>query len=396
MTADAPWMRAARSAGLVDHDGTVRTTIFAEMSALAIEHAAVNLGQGFPDDDGPAEVLEAAVAAIRSGANQYPPGRGTPALRSAIADHQQQWYGIDVDAQREVLVTAGATEAIAASILALAGPGDEVVTLEPYYDAYAAVVGLSGARHVTIPLEVPDYQPSAESIDAAITDRTRVILLNSPHNPTGSVLAAEHVDRIVAAAHRHNAIIVSDEVYEHLVFDDRQHVPVATHPGAASRTLTISSAAKTFNVTGWKIGWITGPAALVDAVIAVKQFLTYVNGGPFQDAVALGLGLPRARFDAHTAVLQRRRDLLAAGLVEASFAVSHAAGSYFIVGEGDPLGLGNSAATARALAANPGVVAIPLSAFGGAAVSPTALRFAFCKPDDVLLDGVRRLKTVRA
>lgn len=395
MIADAPWLRAARSAGLVDDDGTVRSTIFAEMSALALEHDAINLGQGFPDEDGPPEVLDAAISAIRSGANQYPPGRGRPALRAAIAEHQRQWYGIEVDAQRDVLVTAGATEAIAASLLALAGPGDDVVTLEPYYDAYAAIIGLSGARHVTVPLDEPGYQPSGAAIDAAITDRTRVVLLNSPHNPTGSVLAHEHVDRIVAAVHRHDAVIVSDEVYEHLVFDGQHHVPIAAHPGAASRTLTISSAAKTFNVTGWKIGWITGPAELIDAVIAVKQFLTYVNGGPFHDAVALGLGLPRERFEAHTATLQRRRDLLAAGLVDAGFSVSHAAGSYFIVADGDPLGLGDATATARALAVDPGVVAIPLRAFGGAAVSPTALRFAFCKPDAVLLEGTRRLASLR-
>ncbi len=394
MSTDAPWMRAARSAGLIGVDGTVRPTIFAEMSALALEHDAVNLGQGFPDDDGPPEVLEAAVEAIRAGINQYPPGRGAAELRAAIAEHQQRFYGLSLDPETQVLVTAGATEAIAASLLALAGPGDEVVTLEPFYDAYAAVIGLSGARHVTIPLSEPGFQPNTAAIDAAITDRTRVIVLNSPHNPTGSILAPEHVERIVAAAARHDAVIVSDEVYEHLVYDGARHRPVTSFAGAAERTLTVSSAAKTFSVTGWKIGWVTGPAALIDAVLGVKQWLTYVNGAPFQGAVARGLRLDDGFFDGLRATMQRRRDLLAAGLVDAGFTIAPTAGSYFIVANGEPLGLTDAAASARALAVDPGVVAIPLSAFGGA-VSASALRFAFCKPDAVIAEGVRRLQSLR-
>ncbi len=396
--ADRPWMRAARAAGLLDDDGTARPTIFAEMSALAAEHGAINLGQGFPDDGAPAAVLEAAVAAIEAGVNQYPPGRGIADLRHAIAEHQQRFYGLHLDPEREVLVTAGATEALAASILALAGPGDDVVTLEPFYDAYAAVTGLAGARHVTIPLSEPGFQPTAAAIDAAITARTRVIVLNSPHNPTGSMLAPEHVDRIVALAARHDAVIVSDEVYEHLVYDGRRHVPVAIHPGAAERTLTISSAAKTFAVTGWKIGWVTGPAALIDAVIGVKQWLTYVNGAPFQGAVATGLRMPDDTFAAVRATLQHRRDLLAAGLVEAGFSISPTAGSYFIVAEPPAaFGLGDAASSARALAADPGVVSIPLSAFGrpGGPVSPTALRFAFCKPEASIAEAARRLQQYR-
>lgn len=390
-------MRAARSAGLIGSDGTVRPTIFAEMSALALEHSAVNLGQGFPDDDGPAEVLETAVDAIRAGVNQYPPGRGVAELRAAIAEHQQRFYGLSVDPATDVLVTAGATEAIAASLLALAGPGDEVVTLEPFYDSYAAVIGLSGARHVTIPLSEPGFQPSAAAIDAAITDRTRVIVLNSPHNPTGSILAPEHVERIVAAAVRHDAAIVSDEVYEHLVYDGARHRPTATFPGAAARTLTVSSAAKTFSVTGWKIGWVTGPAALIDAVLGVKQWLTYVNGAPFQGAIARGLRLDDDFFEGLRATMQRRRDLLAIGLVNAGFTIAPTAGSYFIVADGTALGLTDAAASARALAVDPGVVGIPLSAFGhdGGPVSSSALRFAFCKPDDVIAEGVRRLQNLR-
>lgn len=390
-------MRAARSAGLIGDNGTVRPTIFAEMSALAHERGAINLGQGFPDDDGPPEVLEAAVAAIRAGVNQYPPGRGFAELRQAIADHQERFYGLSVDPETEVLVTAGATEAIAASLLALAGSGDEVVTVEPYYDAYAAVIALSGARHVTIALHGDESQPVAADIDAAITERTRVIVLNSPHNPTGSILAPEHVERIVAAAARHDAVIVSDEVYEHLVYDGRRHRPTATFAGAAERTLTVSSAAKTFSVTGWKIGWVTGPASLIEAVLGVKQWLTYVNGAPFQGAVALGLGLDDAFFDGLRATMQRRRDLLSAGLTEAGFTIAPTAGSYFIVADGGPLGLTDAASSARALAVEPGVVAIPLSAFGRAhgTVSTSALRFAFCKPDAVIAEGVRRLQSLR-
>ena len=394
----APWKRTAAAAGLVDADGAARPTIFAEMSALAAGHGAINLGQGFPDDDGPAEVLEAAVGAIRSGINQYPPGRGFADLRHAVAEHQQRFYGLDVDADTEVLVTAGATEAIAASLLAFAGPGDEVITFEPYYDAYAAVIGLSGARQVTVRLQSPDFQPVPAEIDAAFSDRTRLVVLNSPHNPTGSILEREHIERIVALAAKHDAVIVSDEVYEHLVYDGRRHVPVAAAAGAAARTLTVSSAAKTFSVTGWKIGWVTGPAALIDAVIAVKQWLTYVNGAPFQGAVATGLRMPDEFFDELRATLQRRRDLLATGLIDAGFSIAPTAGSYFIVAEPPAaLGLGDAATSARALALDPGVVSIPLSAFGRSdgGVSQTALRFAFCKPDDAIAEAARRLQTLR-
>lgn len=393
---DAPWMRAVRSAGLVSADGTVRPTIFAEMSALAAQHGAINLGQGFPDDDGPADVLNAAVEAIRGGVNQYPPGRGFAELREAIAEHQERFYGLTLDPATEVLVTAGATEAIAASLLALAGAGEEVITFEPFYDSYAAIIGLSGARHVTVALHGADFQPSPADIDAAFSERTRVIVLNSPHNPTGSMLEPQHVERIVALAAKHNAVIVSDEVYEHLVYDGRRHVPVATLPGARERTLTVSSAAKTFSVTGWKIGWVTGPAALVNAVLGVKQWLTYVNGAPFQGAVARGLRLGDDYFDTLRATMQRRRDLLATGLLDAGFTIAPTAGSYFIVAE--HAGIGDAATSARALAADPGVVSIPLSAFGraGGPVSDTALRFAFCKPDDSIVEAVRRLQSLRA
>ena len=290
------WRRTAVGAGLIGPDGSTRPTIFAEMSALAARTGAINLGQGFPDEDGPAAVLDAAREAIANGVNQYPPGRGIPDLLPAITEHQQRFYGLRLDPQRDVLVTAGATEALAAALLALIdGPDDEVVVFEPYYDSYAAVVALSGARLVTVPLRWPDFQPDLDELRAAVSDRTRVILVNDPHNPTGAVFSRELQDEVIRLANRHDAIIVTDEVYEHLVFDG-PHVPIATLPGAWERTLTISSGGKTFSATGWKIGWVSGPADLVDAVLAVKQFLTYVNGAPFQPAIATGLRLPDAFF----------------------------------------------------------------------------------------------------
>ena len=292
MTTTGPWRRAAAGAGLLAPDGTPGTTIFAEMSALATATGAINLGQGFPDTDGPAEVLAAARDAISAGLNQYPPGRGTDPLRRAIAAHQQRWYGLRVDPEREVLVTAGATEALAATLLALVEPGDEVVTFEPYYDAYGALIGLAGGAHRTVPLRWPDFTPDVAELDAAVTDRTRVILVNSPHNPTGAVLDRAVLERIVELAIRHDAVIVTDEVYEHLMFDGATHTPIATLPGARDRTVSISSGGKTFSTTGWKIGWLTARPDLVSAIVAVKQFLTYVNGAPFQPAIAVGLGLP--------------------------------------------------------------------------------------------------------
>jgi N-succinyldiaminopimelate aminotransferase len=386
MTISGAWERTARGAGLLGSDGMLRPTIFAEMSGLAAATGAINLGQGFPDEDGPAEVLEAARQAISDGVNQYPPGLGYPVLRNAIAAHQKRFYGIEVDPDREVLVTAGATEALAATILALVDDGDEVVTLEPFYDSYAAMIALGRGVHRTVALRAPDFQPDHDELRRTISDRTRLILINNPHNPTGSVLDRTTLELIVELAHRHDAIIVTDEVYEHLVYG-AQHIPVASLPGAAERTVTISSGGKTFSLTGWKIGWLTAPHELLEAILAVKQFLSYVNGAPFQPAIAAGLGLPDEYFTTAAAVLAGKRDLLSAGLRKAGFTVSEPRGSYFIVADAAPLGFPDAASLCRRLPELAGVVAIPITAF----VSPenagdyaSLVRFAFCKKTELL------------
>ena len=394
MTTPGSWQRAARGAMLLGDDGRLRPTIFAEMSALAIATGAINLGQGFPDEDGPAEVLEAARQAISDGVNQYPPGIGMPVLREAIATHQERFYGIRVDAASEVLVTAGATEALAATILALTEPGDEVVTFEPFYDAYAAVIALAGARHVTVPLLAPDFQPDLDALREAISDRTRLILVNNPHNPTGTVLPVSTLELVIELAEQHGATIVTDEVYEHLVFGTAQHTPIASLPGGWERTVTISSGGKTFSTTGWKIGWITAPASLIQPILAVKQFLTFVNGAPFQPAIAVGLGLPDSFFADAAATLEAKRDLLSTGLLSAGFTVGAPQGGYFVIADAAPLGFDDAAAFCRQLPSLAGVVGVPLSAFilpDHRADTASLVRFAFCKRETVLQEAVGRL-----
>ena len=369
------------------------TTIFAEMSALAVTHDAINLGQGFPDSDGPQPVLDAAVAAIRGGRNQYPPARGIPELRHAVAEHQARWYGLDVDPDREVLITAGATEALAAAVLALCEPGDEVLAFEPYYDAYAADAALAQARFVPVRLEAPGFALDADRLEAAITPRSRLLLLNSPHNPTGHVFDAAELAAIARIVERHDLLVVTDEVYEHLAFDGRAHVPFATLPGMRERTVTISSAGKTFSTTGWKVGWACGPAPLVDAVAAVKQWLTYVNAGPFQEAAAVGLRLPDAEFAGFRERLQAQRDALVPALADAGFDVHPVQGGYFAVADAAPLGVRDGAELCRRLPALAGVAAIPMSAFTGDATGVESLvRFAFCKRPEVLAEAARRLR----
>jgi N-succinyldiaminopimelate aminotransferase len=378
---------------LLEHDGTLRTTIFAEISALAARTGAINLGQGFPDHDGPVEVIQAAQRAIGEGINQYPPGLGMPVLREAIAEHHQRFYSLAVDPDTEVLVTAGGTEALAATILALAGAGDDVVTLEPFYDSYGAMIGLSGARHVTVKLHAPDFQPDHDELRAAITDRTRLILINTPHNPTGTVLLRETLELIVELATTHDALIVMDEVYEHLVFDGA-HLPIASLPGARERTIAIYSGGKTFSVTGWKIGWIIAPREILVTITTVKQFLTYVNGAPFQPAIAVGLGLPDTYFRSLSETLKRKRDLLSAGLTAAGFTVNTPAAGYFVIADAAPLGITDAATLCRQLPAMAGVAAVPVSAFvrsDSVGSYNSLLRFAFCKREDVLVDAADRL-----
>ena len=370
------------------------TTIFAEMSALALRTGAVNLGQGFPDTDGPAEIAEAAIAAIRAGHNQYPPGIGIPELRHAIAAHQRHWYGLEFDPDTEVLVTAGATEAIAASLLALCEPGDEVVTFEPYYDSYAACTSMAGAERKVVTLRPPDYHFDPAALRAAITPRSRILLLNSPHNPTGKVFSRDELEVIAEVCRTHDLIVVTDEVYEHLVFDG-EHIPLATLPGMRDRTVTISSAGKTFSFTGWKIGWVCASPELLTAVKTAKQFLTYVNGAPFQYAIAGGLGFPDDRFATFADDLRQRRDLLSAGLAAAGFTVFPSAGTYFVTTDIRPLGEDDGMAFCRALPERCGVVAVPNVVFyDDKEAGRSLVRFTFCKRRDVLDEAIRRLQTL--
>jgi N-succinyldiaminopimelate aminotransferase len=373
------------------------TTIFAEMSALAVETGAVNLGQGFPDTDGPIEIAQAAADAILSGrGNQYPPGPGVPELRIAISGHQKRFYGLDVDPDTEVLVTAGATEAIAAALLALLEPGDEVIALEPYYDSYAACIAMAGATRVPVTLRAPEFRPDLDALADAITSRTRLILLNTPHNPTGMVATRAELAAIADMAIQHDLLVVTDEVYEHLVFDG-EHVPIASLPGMRERTVTISSAGKTFSFTGWKIGWVTGTPELVTAVRTAKQFLTYVNGGPFQYAIATGLALPDTFYAGLAAGLRRKRDTLAAGLRAAGFEVFLPQGTYFITTDISPLGEPDGLAFCRQLPYRCGVVAVPNVVFyDDQQAGRTQVRFAFCKRDEVLADAAARLHGLTA
>ncbi|MFD7434823.1 pyridoxal phosphate-dependent aminotransferase [Streptomyces sp. NPDC059861] len=377
------------------------TTIFAEMSALALSTGSINLGQGFPDTDGPEEVREAAVRALRDGrGNQYPPGPGVPELRAAVAAHQRRRYGLSYDPDTEVLVTAGATEAIAAALLALVEPGDEVIALEPYYDSYAACIAMAGGTRVPVTLR-PDSEGGAsfrldlDELRAAVTDRTRLLLINTPHNPTGTVLTRAELTAVAELAVERDLLVVTDEVYEHLVFDDAEHVPLAAFPGMRERTVTISSAGKTFSFTGWKVGWITSAPGLVTAVRSAKQYLTYVASGPFQYAVAEALALPDSYFTAFRQDMLAKRDLLAAGLTDAGFKVFRPAGTYFVTTDIRPLGESDGIAFCRALPERAGVVAIPNAVFyDHREQGAPFVRFAFCKQRAVLEEAVRRLKTL--
>jgi N-succinyldiaminopimelate aminotransferase len=372
------------------------TTIFAEMSTLATSTGAINLGQGFPDTDGPAEVLDAAIEAIRAGLNQYPPGLGDPDLRAAVAEHQRRWYGLDVDPVTEIVVTAGATEALAGAMLGMLDAGDEVVVFEPMYDSYQAGIALAAATPVPVLLE-PDeagvWRFDPDALREAVTDRTKLILLNTPHNPTGKVFDRAELEIIAGVAIDRDLIVVTDEVYEHLVFDGAEHIPLATLPGMFERTLTISSGGKTFHTTGWKIGWMSGPIELVTAARLAKQYLTFVNGAPFQPATAVGLRLGDDYFDRLRGDLEIARDRLAEGLERAGFLTFRPEASYFITVDIRPVRSdGDGMGFCRDLPQRAGVVAVPASAFymhpeHGAHL----VRFACCKQLDVIDAAVEQL-----
>ena len=368
------------------------SSIFADMSALATATGAINLGQGFPDTDGPPDVIASAVDALRSGHNQYPPGAGVPELLSAVAAHQHRLYGIELDPDTQVLITMGASEALASVILACCGPGDEVLTFEPWFDLYAAAIDLAGARRRSVTLHPPDLALDVDALRRAVTPATQLLLLNSPHNPTGKVFTADELASIAEVCVEHDLIAVTDEVYEHLTFDGRPHVPLATMPGMAERTLSISSAGKTFSITGWKVGWATGPAALVRATRTVKQNLSYAGGTPLQYAVAHALSLPDSVVAGLRDDLQSKRDRLVAGLRRAGFETFQPQGTYFVTVDVRSVGETDGPAFCRELPGRAGVVAIPNTVFyDDPANGLPYVRFACCKRDEVLDTAVERL-----
>ena len=371
-------------------------TIFAEMSALAAKTGAINLGQGFPDTDGPQEIAELAITAIRDGHNQYPPGLGIKKLRDAISHHQMRFYGLEFDSETEVLVTAGATEAIAASLLAICEQGDEIITFEPYYDSYAASIALAGGVRRVITLNTPDYSFSIDDLEKLITAKTKAILLNSPHNPTGKVFTHNELSQIANLCIEHDLVAICDEVYEHLVFEG-QHIPLIQYPGMRDRTIQISSAGKTFSFTGWKIGWVCAQPALLDTVRTAKQFLTYVNGAPFQHAIAEALNLPDLYFDNFLEDMRVKRDCLSQGLEKTGLTTFTPQGTYFVTADIESLGYEDGKQFCLDLPVQCGVVAVPNVVFyDNKDLGSTLIRFAFCKRLDVLEEAVERLQTLES
>jgi len=371
-------------------------TIFAEMSALAVKTGAINLGQGFPDTDGPQEIAELAITAIRDGHNQYPPGLGIKKLRDAISHHQMRFYGLEFDSETEVLVTAGATEAIAASLLAICEQGDEIITFEPYYDSYAASIALAGGVRRVITLNTPDYSFSIDDLEKLITAKTKAILLNSPHNPTGKVFTHNELSQIANLCIEHDLVAICDEVYEHLVFEG-QHIPLIQYPGMRDRTIQISSAGKTFSFTGWKIGWVCAQPALLDTVRTAKQFLTYVNGAPFQHAIAEALNLPDHYFDNFLEDMRVKRDCLSQGLEKAGLTTFTPQGTYFVTADIESLGYEDGKQFCLDLPVQCGVVAVPNVVFyDNKDLGSTLIRFAFCKRLEVLEEAVERLQTLES
>ncbi len=379
-----------------DRVRSATATIFAEMSALAVATGSVNLGQGFPDSDGPAFMLDEARDAIARGVNQYPPGRGIAELRRAVTAHTQRHYGLAYDADTEVLITTGATEALAAAILAFVDPGDEVIALEPFYDSYAASIDLAGGLRVGVGLFGPDFTLDHAELAAAFSPRTKAILINSPHNPTGAVLGRDDLAEIARLAVAHDVLVITDEVYEHLVFDDAEHLPLAGFPGMRERTVRISSAGKTFSATGWKIGWALAPAELITEITAVKQFLTYVSGAPFQPAVARALDEGDAWVAQARLELQGKRDRLFVALSEVGLRPVRPRGTYFMTTDVRGLGYADGVEFCRDLPTRCGVVAIPHQVFyDRVEAGRPYVRWAFCKTDAVLDEAVRRLAQLR-
>ncbi len=391
MVGTADWAPAARVRDM-------GTSIFTEMTELARRTGAVNLGQGVPELGSPETLLKGVVVAVISGNNQYPPAAGFPALREAVAEHQLRRYGLDYRPQGEVLITTGATEALAAALLALCDPGDEVLAFDPCYDAYAADARLAGARLVAVPLvsDGDGFALDADALREAVTTRTRVLLLNTPHNPTGKVFTADELALIAEVAREHSLTVVTDEVYEHLVYNGLDHLPIASLPGMRERTLTISSAGKTFSVTGWKIGWVSGPAPLVAAVAAAKQFLTYASGTPYQEALAHALGSVEEWAGSLRETLRHNRDLLSDGLTRAGLRPYRADAGYFLQADVRPWGYADGVTFCRELPERAGVVAIPTSAFYQSADAPEWLvRFSFCKREDSIHTAVEKLLAAR-
>ena len=377
---------------LADRLRGIPGTIFSEMSALAVRTGALNMGQGFPDRDGPESVVESAVEALRTGRNQYAPGIGVPELRSAVAAHQQRHYGITLDPDSQVLVTTGATEGIAAALLALVDPGDEVVVLEPFYDSYTAMIQMAGGVRRPVTLRAPDFRLDVDELRGAVSDRTRLILLNSPHNPTGTVLTRSELESVADVAREHDLVVLTDEVYEHLVYDDHEHVPLATLPGMFERTVSISSAGKTFSFTGWKIGWATGPRELVHAVESAKQWLTFCSGSPLQPAIAHALNHEAGYYDGLARELEKKRDRLCEGLGVLDVDVFKPQGTYFVTTDVRRYGYRDGLEFCLALPERAGVVAIPSQAFyDDAEEGRHKVRWAFCKEEDVIEEGIRRL-----
>ena len=369
------------------------TTIFSRMSQLAVETESVNLGQGFPDTDGPAYIIDAAVEAMRSGRNQYAPGPGVPELREAIARHQLRFYDIDIDPTTEVAVSAGATEAIAAAILGLIDPGDEVIVFEPYYDSYVAALGMADAVRKPVTLRPPDFRLDLDRLREAVTPRTTAMLINSPHNPTGMVLNAVERSAIAEVAIENDLVVITDEVYEHLTYDDHTHVPLAALPGMAERTLSISSSGKTFSLTGWKIGWATGPEPLVQAMLSAKQFMTYTSGAPLQPAIAQALDSEDDFYATLTSRMQSQRDRLCEGLSSAGFETYVPEGGYFATTDISGLGERDGAEFCLALPERAGVVGVPYQVFyDDPATARTLVRWAFSKQPAVLDEGIARLR----